>query len=395
MKAYQVSLLLTALMVVMTGCEYDVKQPLWYQDFQNPPTPVITQIEPPRAIAGVNTITIRGENFATPPATNDVYFDNLPAEIVETSATSIKVRRPNLVTDSCTIKVVSSQALVVAKYGPYRIDPVMVRYGAFLENTVLSVVAVDSAENLYVVEAASLNVYKITPEGDKTIIATVTRAPTDASIGPDGNLYLPGYSRAIEKVNLTTGVVERWTQLPAGKNVKYGDFDAQGYFYTGGTRTDLVVVPFNLATTPTSAGFYATEEILAIRVYHGYIYVASRTSTKPAKIWRHPLDANGNVGSQELVLDMSETGEFSSRLIKAITFSANGTLYLATDSPNPLLSVDPATQTVDFFYKNILPPYCKHFSWGNGTYLYLISGNTSPAQEWTVYRVDMGTKSAS
>jgi len=344
----------------------------------------------------VNTIIIHGENFAEPPDTNDVYFDNVPAEIVETSATFIRVRRPNLAIDSCMVKVVSAQAIVVAKYGPYKIDPVIERYGSFVENLALSVVAVDNAENLYVVETSSRNVYKVTPDGDKTVIGTASRAPFDASIGPDGNLYLMENNRAIDIVDVTANTVTRWTRLPSGKVVKFGDFGNNGYFYTGGTRTDLLVVPFDLSTDPTSTGFYATDEILAIRVFNEHVYVVSRPagSQDPPKIWRHPIDASGNVGSQELVLDWSTTGEFATRTLTSLTISADGIMYIGTDSPGPLLIVDPNTQTVDYFYKNIVQDYCKHFCWGNETYLYMISGDTNFEQEWTIYRIDMGTTGA-
>ncbi len=379
---------------VMATCEYDASQPLWYnKDFQEPLTPVITQIEPDQtARPGVNIIKIHGANFASLPDTSDVYFDVTPAEIVETSNSLIKVRRPNLVTDSCTIKVVSKQALVVAKYSPYKIDPVMERYGNFLENQVLSTVTVDQVANLYVT-TSSTNIYKVTPDGEKTLIGTATKAPTDARIGPDGNLYLIETDRVIQKVDFAADTVIRWTQLSSGKNVKFGDFDANGYLYTGGRRTDLLVVAFDLSST-TPVGVYATEEILAIRVFNGYVYVASKTSTQPAKIWRHSIGSGGTLGSRELVLDMSMTGDFADRSVKALTFSSNGNIYIATDSSDPILIVDPATMNVDFFYKGILPPYCKHFGWGNGNYLYMISGNADPAQEWTIYRVDMGATGA-
>ncbi|UCE05206.1 MAG: hypothetical protein JSW07_16525, partial [bacterium] len=218
----------------------------------------------------------------------------------------------------------------------------------------------------------------------------------DASIGPDGNLYLLENNRAIDKVDLTVNTVTRWTRLPSGKVVKFGDFGNNGYFYAGGTRTDLLIIPFDLSSTPVSAGFYATDEIFAIRVYNAYVYVVSRLygSQDPVKIWRHPIEADGSVGSQELVLDWSTTGEFASRTIKSITISANGVMYIATDSPDPILIIDPKTMTVDFFYKNIVPAYCKHFCWGNETYLYMISGDTNFEQEWTVYRIDMGTTGA-
>ena len=42
-------------------CEYDVTQPQWYQDYTEPATPAITNIEPDSAVAGCNYITIFGE----------------------------------------------------------------------------------------------------------------------------------------------------------------------------------------------------------------------------------------------------------------------------------------------------------------------------------------------
>jgi hypothetical protein len=405
MKAYRflvvADLLLAASMVVMTGCEYNVAEPQWYKPFSEPATPKITGIEPAaEARPGVNTITIRGENFGGVPDTNVVYFDNLIAEIVATSATSVTVRRPNLVTDSCTVKLVSNKALVVAKYSPYKIDPVLERWD-FRANIVLNALAVDNTENLYVVygDSSTPRIFKVTPDGQNVgVVARANRIPTDARFGPDGKLYLlANTSRSIDVVDLQAGTATQWLRLPSGGYVKCGDFDARGYFYVGGTRSDLIVIAPDLSVK--SAGYYASDEIIAVRVYNSYVYVASRVPSSggeppgPASIWRHQIDASGNVGAKELVLDMSGTA-FVSRTITAITFSADGTMYIATDSPDPILVANPVAGSVDYFYKSILPPYCKNFYWGRGTYLYMLSGNSNPAQEWTVYRVDFGAAGA-
>lgn len=399
MKAHcflMIAVLFMAVLVIMTGCEYDAAQPLWYEDFTAPPSPQITKIEPDNmAKAGVNTITILGENFATGTGANIVYFGSATADIFEATATSIKVYRPNLATDSCEVKVVSNGAFLVAKYQKaYKIDPVMKEYGGFRDNLALSVAAVDQAENLYVVETGSRNIYKITPDGGKTTLGQASRAPTDAKIGPDGRLYLPGNNRAIDMVDLATGATTRWIHLPAGKVVKFGDFDTNGYFYTGGARTDLMIVAPDLTTR--AAGIYPTtttganNDIIAVRVYNGYVYVATRSSaTGPATIWRHAIGAGGTVGPQEMVIDMNATA-FASQALRAILFSANGTMYLATDSTNPILIVNPTTKNVEILYKGILSPYCKQFCWGAGTSFYMISGDTILGQVWTVFRVDAG-----
>lgn len=404
-----VTLLLAAAGLLLTGCEFDVAEPKWEEPAPTTATVSIASIDPAAAAAGVNYITIHGANFTGAIDTlvvkssdkdtsyrylyNGIYFDDVKADVVEFSDTMIKVRRPRLATNACQVKVVSNKAMATAKYAqPYRIDAVVGRYGMFNEDLPLAVVAVDAAENLYVVETNTRYIQKITPAGDKTNLATALRVPFDASIGPDGNLYLAGNNRAIDKLDVATGAIARWVNLPSGKVVKFLDFGPGGYCFAGGTRTDLVVVPGDLSSTAVSAGFYATQEILAIRCYNGAVYVAVRaTAADPVKIFRHVIGDKGSVGPQELVLDLSKTGEFAGRTLKAISFAADGTMILATDAADPLLSYNPATGQMDYFYKGILNPYCKHFAWGSQNYLYMICGDDTAGEEWTIYRVDMGT----
>ena len=181
-------LFITATFIFIAGCKYNVSEPLWYQPFDTPPTPAITQVTPAEATAGVNRITIQGENFIIGTGTTTVNFDNTPAEIISVSENSITVRRPNIVSDSSNIKVIVHDALSEPVYGPYKVSPVIEQYGGFLTGVQLGVVAVDNSENVYVVETISRDVHKVTPDGNNTVISTATRSPFDGKIGPDGNL---------------------------------------------------------------------------------------------------------------------------------------------------------------------------------------------------------------
>jgi hypothetical protein len=142
-------------------------------------------------------------------------------------------------------------------------------------------------------------------------------------------------------------------------------------------------------------GSYASDDILAIRVYNGYVYVASRTygTQNPVKIWRNQIIAD-NLGAQELVLDFGATGEFSSRVVNDIAFSSDGVMFVATDGDDPILSFDISNQKMDIYYKGIVSPYCKRLAWGKANYLYLINGDATAGQTWTVYRLDMGIAGA-
>ena len=414
MKVYSfliiTTIVLAVFLVVLIGCKYDVAAPQWFNPPATTVSATIDSISPAQAIPGVNIITIYGKNFTgafdtsvvhnattkidTNIAYNGVYFNNVPASISSMTSTVLKVYRPNLATDSATVIVAPTSALVPGKFKPYKISPVSKKYGAIVENLMLFTATVDNAENLYVwsiTATTSRKLTRITPTGGKDSVAKVLRAPTDARIGPDGRLYLIGAgpssgNRGIQAVNLQTGEVKVW--YTAKGSVKFGDFDAYGYLYAGGSLTDLEIIAPD--STSKLFGVYAASEILAVRASYGYLYVAAKVGGNTT-IWKHSISAGGILGAQEMVLDWSSTGQFASRTIKNIAIAADGTLFLGTNAQyDPILIAAPPLYKVDFFYKGILPQFCPYFCWGNGNYMYLISGNTTPAQEWTVYQVDMG-----
>jgi WD40 repeat protein len=382
-------ILVWILTIILAGCEYDIKQPLWYQNFKEPAVPKITQLVPDKvAPAGINRITILGENFGSVIGDNDVYFNNVAVEILSACPDSVTVRRPNIVSDSAVVTVVPHQALVVAKYSPYKIDLVQGSYGSFLDNLVLAALAVDADENLYVIENTSRIVYKITPEGDKTQLAVASRIVFDATIAPSGKLTFLISNTAILQMDPVTGAEETWVTLK--KRVTCGDFDQYGAFYAGGKSTDLIVVKPDL--TNSSNGGYASLEIVVIRAYKDFLYVVANNSkpdaTNPAvAVYRHAiLDANGTLGERELILDWSTTGDYAASTINDIAFSENGTMYIATNNANPIFMLN-SDNSQDILYKTILPTTAEKLAWGSSHYAYMIRGGTN----WEVIRIDMGT----
>ncbi|MFC1569479.1 IPT/TIG domain-containing protein [bacterium] len=385
--------ILMSVLLVMTGCEYDVAQPHWEQEHENPSAVAITAIEPADgAIAGVNTIKIMGENFADDMTRNHVYFDNVEAEIMESSTIEISVRRPNLVSDASVVKVVSYDALVVATHSPYPIASVQATYGNFLENLALATIATDGDNNLYVVETASRNIFKITPDGDKSQVGVAAGNVSDMKISPDGKLLILFNDTEIHQVNpdaaIDTAVV--WTEVT--KRVKYGDFDENGNFYVASKSSDLIVIKASDMSS-SQIGVYARDEIFCVRVFNGYVYVLVelRSGEPELAIWRHAiLDADGNLGDQELVLDWLETGVFAESEPTSFTFDKDGNLFVATDYDSPIMIMDTNGQ-VEPFYKDILPGPAKQIVWGTDTHLYMIWDGDP---DKTVLQVDMGIQGA-
>ena len=389
-------LIMMAAMLIMAGCEYDGPTAVYYQPHADPAaTPLISALIPDTAKAGVNYITIAGENFAAEAGKNKVYFGNVPVNAISESATALTVRRPNLTGDSITVKVVSEGALVTANRGPYRIDPVLQNYGGFIEDKFLPAVAVDAQENIYVASVDSMFIFKVAPDAPKTVLRKLTQVPVDMKFGPDGRLYLIGSGgssghRNIFVCNIQTGEIHQWISLPAGKLVKFGEFDANGYLFMGGAnRTDIWVVAPDSTFLATNT--YTTNEVIAMKIYNNDLYVVAKSGTGAntlTDIYRHAIGANGTLGAAEHLLNWI-TSPYGSRTIRSIAFSSAGIMYIATESADPLISYDPATGELDILYKDLLPAYARDIQWGTGNYLYMTTGKTD-VQDWIVYRVDMG-----
>lgn len=399
MKAYNQILitLMIILIMVMTGCEYDGPTAMYNQKRAQAIPPVITKLNPDKAAtAGVNYITIDGENFSEVVDKNKVYIDGYQAEIVNHSDTSIRIRRPNRSGDSMSVKVTVFGAIEIAEYGPYKIDPVFSPYGKFLSSVELGATVVDNNENVYIFEnnTPTRYIYKITPDGERTIFGSnpIISMVYDAIVGPNGNLIIFMKQREIYHLDLASGVDTIAVWATVTKRVTRGDFDSFGNLYTtGARRTDLTVV--NQDFSSRLLGLYANDEILWIRVYENFVYVLVELATSDEAnpklaIWRHViLDWDGNLGDRELVLDWSKSGEFAESEPKTFTFSDDGNIYIGTDHVNPIMFFDPDNGKMDILYKGILPSSAENLVWGNGNYLYMILGRPN----WNLIRIDMGS----
>lgn len=385
-------IILPVALLLFSACHYNVAEPEWDKPYTEPARPTITRIDPPvSAAAGFNSITIEGTNFSATPGKNNVYFDNVAAEVLSSSPTFIKARRPNVVSDSVVISVVSGDALVVTKYSPYCIAPVWERYGNFVENLALSAMAVDKDENLYIIQQSPRSVVKVSPSGEKTTLGEAERVVTDAMIGPNGILVLLMNNNSINQMNTTTGEQSLWVN--AGKKVSTGDFDHYGNFYGAGKKTGMVFVGSDYSKK--TIALYSTDEVVNIRVYDDHVYVLAILSApdenNPQRaVWRHPImDNAGTLGPRELVLNWENMGDFALSTPTALTFAGDGTMFVATNNASPLLMLSP-TGELDIMYKNILPVTLNSFEWGTGHFLYAVIGG----QEWNVIRVDIGKTGA-
>ena len=392
-------LFVVALLAVISGCKYNVAEPTWSESYTPPGSPVISGIAPVTGgeiRAGANLITISGTGFSD--SLNSVYFNTMAAEVVSSSATSIVVRRPNLITDSCVIMVVSRGAYLTAKTSRYRIDEVLSRFALTTDaTTTLGAITTDNAGNVYLVESNTYHsVYRISPAGDTTRIGVAGTSPiTDIKVTPDGKsvIMLAGLPRVIGlRTDGSDSLGVAGSKKPA-KAVKCGDYDQNGYFYMGGKGSDLIVMTPD--STYKATGLYqSAHTITGVRVLGTNLYVVDTTSTTRG-IYKHSIDNSGNVGTGQMVLDLTQEPLTSGTTVMNLAFSGDGaSMYICTNGPNGLLVMDMASKKVDIMYKGIAPSYGIQITSGPGSnYIYMIDGNSVTAKYY-LHRIDVGAPGA-
>ena len=371
------------LLTAFSGCEYKIPQCIY--PASGGPNPVITSVVPDSAFGGVTTITIRGRNFAPAPDQNFVFFGRGEAVIVSCSETELRVVRPLSIGDTATIRVVVRDAFGTASVGPYKLEMGITDVDEL--GWVFSL-AVDGSENLYA--AAERSVVKISPSGKKETVSRLPfRVASTIRTCKDGTVFVQrDDNRLLYRVPAGGGDPEEL--MFHRKKVSVFDLDENGNLYAGGLANGLMFTN-PVAKTSVSIGDYTGLAIKAVRVFDGYVAVATEGPLKGG-VWRNRiLSAAGEIGQSERVLDWSTTGVYSSSTIFDIAFASDGDLYIATDhDPDPVLVVPP-DGTRESLYPGYLTAPATSLAWGNGNYLYI---NKSDQFHKGVVRVIIGKNGA-
>ncbi len=342
------------------------------------PAPVIREILPPNALAGVTEITIKGENFSTKPEENMVFFNATLAELISASSNELKVKAPKVIGDSVKIKISVHGAELFSNIVLYKLEYAAIEYGGIDHFSNAYGVACDMNENIYV-SLGSSKIVKITPDQKQIDFVLSSEGFLEAMrIGPGGYLY-GVRTRFLYRIPPEGGISEKYG-AKFTERVYDLDFDPGGNLFVAAKKTIYGVKPdgSNIASAT-----YTDITLNSIRVFDGYVYAAgefSGTGTPEIKkgIWRNKiLDENCTLGENELVFNWSEFAGNLGPSITAITFAENGDMYIGANTGNAITILHPNPdgnyvqgRTEPLFPAVLVPPSTV-FCWGNGQYLYV------------------------
>ncbi len=404
--------LLTGFSFFLLSCSEDPTPSLFEQIKPAGEAAVISSVSPSDvALAGVSEITITGQNFSTTAENNFVYFNDTRANVIEASATQLKVTAPAVTIPIDSVNGVEYTVKIWVYDLEKEIDKYSNSYVLTLRNAVSEAFefsdnqkpygfTVDASSNIFVsleaVASAGIGgVKKITPDrelfdfgnrGSETFYA-------DLKMGTGGYVYAllnaSSGTGAIFRFNPAGGAPERYKVGAPLRKLNDLDFDAAGNLWTAGDGGNI----FSVSSTDQTITSYPFAEIVSgLKIYDNYLYVAARGSSDE-KVYRFPLNADGTLGSQEEYFNFSNAFGFDVAEITALTISADGEIVLGTNLPDAIVVIK-TDKSYFSLYPGLISSPVYSMEWGPDNYLYYTraqSGvvDTPEYLKQTIIKIDM------
>jgi hypothetical protein len=366
--------IVSVLSLILLSCDTDVT-PTVYEDLPNGAQPVITSVDPPdSALAGVTEITINGSNFSADESKTIVYFNEVVADFIEVTSTKLVVKAPNFVNDTVSIKIAVQGAPLFSETYFISLKPAVSQISNFQDFELPYAVTTDNEDNIY---------FNLVSNGLSTGISKITTSGVVEEFGPKGgeSFYLDLKYNTNGKVYGTRNAPVRALfaseagSSPAAIAVSDNnaklltlDFDINGNIWVGGRGGNIYrVTPDETDKKP----FPFEPDIQSLRVFDGYLYAAAKTDSVQ-NIWRFPIISSDSLGEAEEYYNLTANLDYQ---VNAITFSADGKLFMGTDAPglNPDAVVYlTADKSLEQWYPNVIPGPVMSLAWDTGNYLYYV-----------------------
>jgi hypothetical protein len=368
------------LTVHLSGCNEEPPASLYDENASTGAQPVISSITPPPpALAGVAELTITGQNFSSVIAENSVYVgpQNKLGTVLAATTTQLRVLPPPVIGDTVAIRISVKGAALFSNTVSYAFVAAASEFGSIETFEQPWATATDGAGNVYVSMISSgvgAGIKKFTPAGVRSDFATaggVTKF-SGLKVGQLGDVFGVRSARAIYRIPAAGGTPVVWTQI-TGSTLYDLDFDQQGNLWTGGSVSRQI---YRVKEDKTVKSFVHSGDVRSIRYYAGYLYVGGKTYPDSLeRVMRYQVISGDSLGPAEEYFNLSSS-IYTGRFIYAINFATDGSMFIGTDAPQPMLLVNP-DKTAKAYYTGLFSPTLHQLVWGGGTTMYAVKGDAS------------------
>lgn len=379
------ALIVGILTLTLLTCEEDPIS-IYDPDETGDTTPVVTSVAPDSnfsadgvTFSGVGVVMVTGQYFSETASKNLVFFDGSPGEVLSSTSTSLRVRVPDVEGDSIMVKVSVQGAFDFATLdGYYTMVPAVQEIGGFDDLDQLYAIACDETETLWITSFGNptMNVITVEPDSLKaTAFSTLTVSSTSLKYAGNDRLFLTG-GALLYTMNRATGSFDPSIMFQVAQSDVTLDVDIvdqnQAFMAIKKSPNLGYIMSLDLGSgNIDTAAAYDSLGIQSIRIFEDDIYVAGSYQVggvdQSSAVWKNSI-SGATLGARELVVDLADYPEYEGVQISAITFSADGKMFIGLNSVSAILVYD--NGILSPFYDPILSPPTADLTWGNGNYLY-------------------------
>jgi hypothetical protein len=374
--------------IAFPGCDTDASDDLWDPDAPVGEAPVIESIDTPSiTLAGVDVLTINGQNFSTDAGSNVVFFDAVRVPVLEATATQIRVRAPNTPKTGVQIRVavIGGDAESFSNVVTLDLLPATEEFGDTLPSELPYATASDADGNLFVSifqGGVSVGIRRITPEGEASQYYTTTFRWDGLDFGPDGALYGARGVLALFRFPPEGGTQATWA-VESNTSVVFSDldFDNLGNVWAVGDNESI----YRVASDKSITAFPFSGDVRAVKVAGSDLFLAVMDEGG-GEIWRFVIDGAGDIGAGEQYFDFGASAGSETEVL-SLEVAANGDVFVGTDATDPIWVVHP-DKTAEALYPGVLSRPAASLSWLTDTFLIMAEGLRPGETEPVLHKIN-------
>ena len=363
-KLLRVGFPIIIISIFLINCSQDVTPSLYDSVNEGAPTPIINNITPEDGLAGITEFTITGENFSTVLEENTVYFGSSPAIILSATQTQLAVIPPNVVQDSMIVKM-NTTAELYSNSVMVNLKSAANEVYSFADFEQPYAITADKVGNIYlsfVSDNTGQGIKKLTPQGELLDFAPKGGETFYFGLqyGPEGKLYGVRGVRALFMIEENT-TPATYSVFDNGTSMFDLDFDQNHNIWAAGKGGKIYRVPANPTSKQDWKSFDFEPDVTAIKIYNNYLYLAA-TKDNSTDVYRMQIISADSLGAAEVYFQLSMNFD-PSTVANALTFSADGQLFIGTNDLDPIKFVN-QDGSFGTWYEGVLSPEMISFTWG-------------------------------
>ncbi len=331
------------------------------------PDPSISVIEPQDGwLAGVDEITIRGENFSEVADENRVYFGGIPGIVHSSSSSEMVVRPARVVGENVDVKLTVRRAINFSNQLEYRLDQAVFQAPGSIPNDNVTGIATDADGNVifgYQEGGAPRGIRKWNiDDGTVERVLPSTFNWSSVKVGPDGLIYgarnIFGIYRETANGQIDTNPFAIGI---SGENYIDMDFDQDGNLWTVGNNQNIFRIDINDGSVTR---FPFEANLRAVRYYNGKLYMGGRipdgSETGSLEVWTMDIN-DGQASNPQRYLNISDVSDVDFNML-AITFDVNGRIYMGANNGTGIYTWS-ESEGFREFYIGLIEPSGYSFAW--------------------------------